>query len=94
MLINDSDLKELCFRMQVVLTTIENAHCEGRWLPRDLFDQIDTLESLVLHGPAPSLAEWTGVIREFGEYYRLDGSRPIEVDAAVWQETVERFQRV
>jgi hypothetical protein len=71
----DSDLRGICLRMHAILETIEMSRCEGRLIPVALFDAIDTLESMVLHShrsPAghsrpPRLAEWLGVIRDFGD---------------------------
>ena len=58
--LSDSDLRVICLRMTVILDTIESRRCEGRLLPTKLFDQIDTLESMVLHGHggAPRLSDW------------------------------------
>jgi hypothetical protein len=97
--LGDSDLREICLRMHVILETIEMPQCEGRLIPCDLFDAIDTLESMVLHGhPSPSghsrpprLAEWAGVIRAFGAYYCLAGCGPIAVDPAIYRELESRY---
>jgi hypothetical protein len=86
--------------MHVILETIERPRCEGRLMPGELFDAIDTLESMVLYGrPSPSghsglprLAEWWGVVREFGEYYRLAGGGPIGVDPAIYREFAARYE--
>ena len=79
--------------MRVILGTIEMPRCEGRLIPVKLFDDIDRLESMVLHGqPSPTrLAEWEAVIREFGAYYHLDGSEPIVVDPVIHREAAARY---
>lgn len=97
--LSDTDLRETCFRMLVILATIEMPRCAGRWIPVNLFEAIDTLESMVLYGhPGPSgcsspprLAEWTDVIHNFGRYYELEGSGPIMVDPVFYYETVARY---
>ena len=100
--LTDADLRNICLRMHVILETIEMPNCEGRHLPAKLFDEIDTLESLVIYGlpspsglpTAPCLADWAGVIREFGEYYRLAGAGPIAVNLKYWQEASTRFAAI
>jgi hypothetical protein len=91
----DADLRAVCFRMHVIFDTIEMPRCEGRLMPINLFDAIDTLESVVLHGHRgpPRLAEWSGVIREFGGYYDLAGDGPIVVDPAIYREAAARYLR-
>jgi hypothetical protein len=93
--ITDADLKDICLRMFVVLCTIEMPICEGRHLPRDLFDQIDWLDSMVVYGhdgPA-RLSDWADLITEFGEHYRLDGEGPIPVNPAIYRKEAERYGR-
>jgi hypothetical protein len=95
----DADLRSICLRMQLILETIEMPRCEGRLIPYNLFDDIDTLESMVLHGHAspyghsspPRLAEWMEVIREFGRYYDLSGQGPIAVDSKIYHEFAARY---
>jgi hypothetical protein len=41
--LGDSDLRDICLRMHVILETVEMPRCEGWLIPRDLFDAIDTL---------------------------------------------------
>jgi hypothetical protein len=85
--------------MHAILNTIEMPRCEGRLIPYNLFNDMDTLESMVLHGHSspyghsspPCLAEWSGLIREFGEYYHLAGSGPIAVDSAIYREVAKRY---
>jgi hypothetical protein len=97
--LTDADLRSVCLRMHVILATIEMPRCEGRLLPVALFDAIDTLESMVLHGhPSPSghsspprLAEWVGAVRAFGEHYQLSGHGPIAVDPAIYHEVAARY---
>lgn len=90
----DADLCSICLRMHVILETIEIPRCEGRHIPIPLFDDIDTLESMVLHGVPrrPQLNEWASVIREFGEYYSLHGNGPIVVDAACYHPRASRYR--
>lgn len=97
--LTDADLRDICLRMHVILETIEMPRCEGRLMPAKLFDQIDTLESMVLHGhPSPDghrrppcLAEWLNVIREFGEYYSLDGDGPISVTPTIYRKIAGQY---
>lgn len=91
--LTDADLRGICLRMHAILDTVEMPRCEGRLIPVHLFDAIDTLESMVCHGlpTPPRLADWVGVIREFGEYYGLAGVGPIAVDPVLWREVVSRF---
>jgi hypothetical protein len=91
----DADLLDICLRMQVILGTIEMPRCEGRLLPTDLFDRMDTLESHLFHGPGtPHLSEWEPLVREFGDHYGLDGDGPIAVDATIFRETSARYGSV
>lgn len=89
----DSDLRNICLRMHVILETIEMPRCEGRLIPVALFDALDTLEGIVLHGNPrpPRLAEWSGVVHEFGEYYQLAGSGHITVDSASYHKRAARY---
>lgn len=91
--LTDADLRDISFRMMVILDTIEFPICEGRHLPVELFDRMDTLESAALHGHggAPRLADWVDLIREFGEHYRLDGRGPIVVDERAVRERWPRY---
>ena len=97
--LTDADLRTICLRMHAILDTIEMPRCEGRLIPLGLFDDIDTLESMVVHGhPSPSghtspprLAEWAEVVREFGTYYGLAGAGPIIVDPALFREVASRY---
>jgi hypothetical protein len=89
--LSSTDLREICLRMDVILQTIEMSRCEGRLMPVEIFDRIEKLADLVLHGWRPPLTDWTGLICEFGEHYGLSGDGPIPVDPAVYQNAVERF---
>ena len=86
--LTDADLRSICQRMHAILDTVEMPRCEGRMLPVKLFDAIDTLASLVRHGPRLRLAEWASVISEFGSYYGLAGAGPISVEPAYWGQAV------
>ncbi len=95
----DADLREICFRMHVILQTIEMPRCEGRLIPANIFDEMDTLESMVLQGfgspsghrSPPILEEWLALIEEFGEYYQLTGSDPITVEASIYRDLATRY---
>jgi hypothetical protein len=97
--LSDSDLLSICLRMNVIFNTIEMQHCEGRHMPLDLSDDLDTLESMVVwghrsphgHPSPPRLAEWSDFIRKFGEHYQLAGSGAITVNPAIYQELAERY---
>jgi hypothetical protein len=91
--LTDADLRTICLRMHVIFHTVEMPRGEERWMPVELFDAIDTLESIVLHGHPrpPRLAEWVGVIREFGAHYHLAGCGPIAVDPAIYREVFARY---
>ena len=76
----------------MILDTIEMPRCEGRLLPADLFDRMDTLESRLFHGPGtPRLSEWEALIREFSYYYELNGDSAIAVDPSIFRETSARY---
>jgi hypothetical protein len=86
--------------MHAILHTVEMPRAEERLMPVELFNAIDTLESMVLHGHAspsghsspPQLAEWMSTIAAFGAHYHLDAVRgPIVIDSAIYGETVGRF---
>jgi hypothetical protein len=97
--LTDTDLRGICLRMHAIFHTVEMPWAEERWMRVELFDAIDTLEGMVLHGqrsPAghsspPRLAEWAGVIRDFGEHYQLAGRGPIAVDPAIYGEVAARY---
>jgi hypothetical protein len=97
--LTDADLRGICLRMHAILDTIEMPRCEGRLIPYNLFNDIDTLESMLLHGhPSPyghtfppRLAEWSAAIREFGRYYLLDEIGPIVVDPEIYRELATRY---
>ncbi len=97
--LTDVDLRAICLRMHAIFHTVEMPRAEERWMPVELFDAIDTLESMVLHGlPSstgqpvpPRLAEWTGVIRKFGKHYQLAGRGPIAVDPDIYHEVAVRY---
>jgi hypothetical protein len=97
--LEDSDLRDLCWRMHMIMQTIEMPRAEGRLMPMALFDAIDTLESMIRqHQPDPAgrsspprLGEWLDVIREFGEYYRLSGHGPVNVDSMAYSDAVRRY---
>ena len=86
--LTDADLRSICLRMHAILDTVEMTRCEGRLLPVKLFDAIDTLASLVRHGPRPRMAEWAEVVQEFGAYYGLAGAGPIAIDLGFWRQAV------
>jgi len=78
--------------MCVILESIEMPRCEGRLVPIELFDRLDTLESAVLHGHClPRPAEWRQLVHDFGDYYALAGDGPIEVDQAIYHKTAGRY---
>lgn len=97
--LTNEDLRNICLRMHVILETIETPRCEGRLIPLDLFNDIDTLEGMVLfgqsspygHSSPPTLVEWWSVIREFGRYYSLHGTGAIEVDHEIYSDVVTRY---
>jgi hypothetical protein len=93
--LTDADLRDVCLRMHLILGTIEMPRCEERLLPVAIFDRMDTLESMVLHGHGgyPRLSEWSDLISEFGEYYGLEGQGPITVVPAIYREVGARFAR-
>jgi hypothetical protein len=100
--LTEFDLPTICFRMHVILHTIEMPRAEERWLPVELFDSIDSLESMILDGhPSsvgengpPRLSEWTRVIRQFGDHYQLTGQGPIIVNPFIYHEAANRYRRV
>ena len=89
--LSDADLRDICLRMHAILDTIEMPRCEGRLIPRDIFDKMDTLESDVLHGPKPKLSDWMDLIAEFGSYYGLEGTGPIPVDLDLFEKLQSRY---
>ena len=100
--LKDADLRTICLRMHIIFHTVEMLRAEERSMPGALFDAIDTLESMVLHShpgssghSSPSrLAEWAGVIREFGAHYNLAGYGSIAVDPAIYRELAARYSGV
>ena len=97
--LTDDDLRTICMRMHTIFHTIEMPRAEERWMPVEIFDAIDTLEGMVLYGQRspsghtrlPRLAEWEGVICEFGAHYQLAGSGPIAVDQDIYRKEVARY---
>jgi hypothetical protein len=97
--LDDADLWEICLGMHVILQTIEMPRCEGRLIPCHLFQDMDTLESMIHghrspygHSYPPRLAERTGVIHEFGVYYSLANPGPIAVDPDASRTILARFR--
>ena len=88
--LSDSDLKDICFRMHLILDSIEFIRCEGRLLPRDIFDAIDTLESRLQFNTDNHLKDWIEWIEKFGAYYDLDGKTPIIIDSRSYEEIRKR----
>lgn len=84
----DGDLQSICQRMHAILNTVEMLRCEGRLLPVELFDAIDTLADRMRHGPLPRLEEWSSVISDFGSHYGLNESGPINVEAVCWEQAI------
>ena len=91
--LTDSDLRDISLRMEVILETIEMPRCEGRLMPREIFDRLDTLASMVIHGHggAPRLADWPGLISDFGQYYDLDGEGAIAVEESYYRKHVTQY---
>lgn len=91
--LTDADLRSICLRMQVIFHTVEMLRAEERWMPVELFDAIDTLESMVLHGSPtpPRLAEWSETICKFGTHYQLAGCGPIAINPSIYREVAERY---
>ncbi len=77
--ISDTDIPDVCLRMHLILDTIEYARGEGRLISTDIFDPIDTLASEIQRHSEIRLSEWRSTIEQFGRYYQLSGTRPIEV---------------
>lgn len=79
-----ADLETICDRMWVILDTLEMPRCEGRWIPLEIFNDLEELEDQVYKGNV-NLSEWSGLIARFGEYYQLTGSGPIPVTKEFYQ---------
>src|SRR5262245_27801684 len=90
----DDDLKDISLRMETIMETIEMPRCEGRLIPRGIFDQMCTLEDRIFDGPKPRLSDWLGLIARFGEYYHLGGCGPIPVDFAIFEEYWARYSKL
>jgi hypothetical protein len=88
--ISDADLPDLCFRMHLILDTIEHRRCEGRLINLDIFEPIDTLASKIQHHGPVRLTEWASTMEQFGQYYELDGTKPIEVE----QRSLDQLSRM
>ncbi len=89
----DTDMRTICLRMHAIFHTIEMPRAEERWIPLDLFDAIDTLWGMVVHGvpTQPHIADWKAVISEFGMHYDLTGhDGPIVVDPSIYRATVAK----
>src|SRR5262249_37867215 len=89
----DANLPQICLRMMAILDTIEMPRAEGRLMPIELFNGIDTLAARLQHPKSkpPRPTEWESLVRGFGEYYDLTGTGPIKVDAALWHAAVSRL---
>jgi hypothetical protein len=85
--------------MQLIFHTVEMRIAEERLMPIDIFDDMDTLDGMVLHGQhspsghssPPRLSEWLALIRRFGNYYRLDG--PIVVAPTIYAQQAARYNQ-
>ena len=86
--LTDAELPSVCVRMYAILNSVEKRRCEGRLIQTSLFDQIDTLATLVRQGPSPHWHDWVDVVREFGTYYQLEGTAPIVVDQVFWRDAM------
>lgn len=97
--LTDADLRSICFRLQLIFHTVEMRIAEERLMPIDIFDDMDTLDGMVLHGQRspsghsspPRLSEWIALIRRFGSYYQLAGRGPIVVDPAIYARQAARY---
>ncbi|MDP1798162.1 MAG: hypothetical protein Q8K78_11795 [Planctomycetaceae bacterium] len=97
--LSDVDLKSICLRMHAIFHTIEMPRAEERWMPVELFDEIDTLEGLVLHNDSgrltlpnsPRLTDWEKVITEFGVHYDLVGHGAISIDPGIYRDIAVRY---
>ncbi|MHC5539300.1 hypothetical protein ACYOEI_13865 [Singulisphaera rosea] len=49
------------------------------------------MEDLVLRSCHPRLADWVGLIVEFGEYYGLSGCGSIVVDSDIYRKHAARY---
>ncbi|MBI1248261.1 hypothetical protein GC197_10545 [bacterium] len=90
----NEDLPEICFRMLLILDSIEFARCEGRWINLEIFDPIDTLSSDLLHKETNLLSDWIDCIERFGEYYQLSGSHKIDVSPRAVSDASEEIERL
>ncbi len=61
-----------------------------------IFDRLDSMESAALfgHGGTPKLDDWLDLIRDFGEYYDLEGEGPISVDPSAYRRETARYKYV
>ncbi|MEM7011169.1 MAG: hypothetical protein AAF585_06765 [Verrucomicrobiota bacterium] len=91
-LLSDADLTEICFRMHVIFDDVDYA--EGRWIPLEIFEPIDTLRSAVRHRPNETkLADWTELISDFGSHYDLNAVKEIQVSRESFEANSKLFNR-
>lgn len=79
--IDDLALSEICLRMHLILDSIEYERAEGRLMNVSIFEAIDSLHSNLIQGQSLRLGDWRAMILHFGEYYRLNQFREIEITA-------------
>ncbi|MFI4847720.1 MAG: hypothetical protein ACIAZJ_01360 [Gimesia chilikensis] len=78
-LVSDSDLPDLCIRMNLILDSIEYERCEGRLINLDIFDPVTSLLDELRSDREVQLKDWIETINTFGEYYQLESMNVIEV---------------
>ncbi|KAA0138978.1 hypothetical protein FYZ48_09975 [Gimesia chilikensis] len=77
--VSDSDLPDLCIRMNLILDSIEYERCEGRLINLDIFDPVTSLLDELRSDREVQLKDWIKTINTFGEYYQLESMNVIEV---------------
>lgn len=79
--LRDEDLPEICLRMWLILVSIEFTRAEGRLIPLEIFEPLDTLDSVLGTQKKLCIEDYRHVIDRFGEHYHLNGQQTIEISS-------------
>lgn len=72
-------VKDLCEHLLKIIEEIEWHRCEGRLLPVELYDKIDSIRSELDIDPKSRIPRLLACAAELGCYYQIDNLEEIEI---------------